>query len=146
MTKVQAKALKVWVVILWTALWCWAYSAGQGQSMELLPVVSGNLLLFCLGGWSCPWGIAGLWRMTQARRRQSSEQLFNKLSAKQLASRRNEPLMVIQQKLIERGYVEVRGGGLYFFTDLGRKVGGEIRKNHPEAHEGHMVWPADIEL
>lgn len=68
-----------------------------------------------------------------------------KLSATQLARGRNEPLVAIQQKLIDRGYVDVRGG-LYFFTDLGRAVGGEIRKNHPEAHEGHMVWPANIAL
>lgn len=70
MTKVQAKALKIWGVILWTALWCWVYGVGHGEPLELLPEVSVNLLLFCLAGWSWPWGVAGLWRMTQERQKQ----------------------------------------------------------------------------
>lgn len=49
----------------------------------------------------------------------------------------------IQQKLARLGYIEVRNG-LHFFTDLGRAVGGDIRKNHPDALEGHMVWPVDL--
>ncbi|MBF8643128.1 hypothetical protein [Pseudomonas luteola] len=68
-----------------------------------------------------------------------------KLSATQLSRLRVDTPAEIQQKLIDCGYIKVQSG-FYLFTDLGRKAGGEIRKNHPDAQEGHMVWPADIAL
>jgi len=70
-----------------------------------------------------------------------------KLSATQLARKRNTSTAAIQQNLIHLEYVEVHRG-LHFFTELGRSVGGEYRKNHPEASDadGHMVWPVDILL
>lgn len=68
-----------------------------------------------------------------------------KLSVTKLARMRNQSVVEVQQQLIERGYMEVKSG-LHFFTDSGREVGGEIRKNHPNASEGHMVWPATILL
>ena len=68
---------------------------------------------------------------------------IEKMSATQLARKCNTSTATIQQKLVHLGYMEVRRG-LHFFTDLGRSVGGDIRKNHPDALEGHMVWPVDF--
>jgi hypothetical protein len=70
-----------------------------------------------------------------------------KLSATQLARKYNVSTASVQQKLIELGYIEVRTG-LHFFTELGRSVGGEYRKNHADASDadGHMVWPFDGRL
>ncbi|MGF6604958.1 hypothetical protein P3T23_009714 [Paraburkholderia sp. GAS448] len=67
-----------------------------------------------------------------------------KLSATQLARKYNVSTASVQKKLIELGYIEVRSG-LHFFTELGRSVGGEYRKNHADASDadGHMVWPFD---
>jgi hypothetical protein len=72
---------------------------------------------------------------------------IEKLSATQLARRCNTSTAAIQQKLVQLGYIEVRSG-LHYFTDLGRSVGGEYRKNHPGASDadGHMVWPIDLPL
>jgi len=63
-----------------------------------------------------------------------------KLSATQLARKHNTSTAAIQQNLMRLGYIEVNRG-LHFFTELGRSVGGEYRKNHPEASDadGHMV-------
>jgi hypothetical protein len=72
-------------------------------------------------------------------------QVSNKFSATQLSRMRAHTPAEIKLKLIERGYI-VTESGCYIFTDLGRKAGGEIRKNHPEAREGHMIWPANIAL
>nr|WP_253076348.1 hypothetical protein [Citrobacter freundii]URZ94103.1 hypothetical protein [Citrobacter freundii] len=69
-----------------------------------------------------------------------------KLSATKLARMRNESVIEVQQQLIERGYIEATKSGLFYFTESGRKAGGEIRKNHPDASEGHMVWPESILL
>ncbi|MEX3242873.1 hypothetical protein [Serratia quinivorans] len=69
---------------------------------------------------------------------------IQKLSATKLARMRNETVVEVQQQLIERGYIEATKSGLFFFTESGRKAGGEIRKNHPDASEGHMVWPENI--
>lgn len=74
-----------------------------------------------------------------------AESAIDKLSATKLARGRNESIGDIQQKLIERGYIEVKSG-LHFLTDSGRKAGGEIRKNNPKAYDGHMVWPVNISL
>ncbi|MFM0642213.1 hypothetical protein PQQ63_36615 [Paraburkholderia metrosideri] len=70
-----------------------------------------------------------------------------KLSATQLARKYNVPTASVQKKLIELGYIEVRSG-LHFFTELGRSVGGEYRKNQADASDadGHMVWPFDEPL
>lgn len=67
-----------------------------------------------------------------------------KLSATQLARKYNVSTASVQSKLIELGYIEVHSG-LHFFTELGRSVGGEFRKNHADASDvdGHMVWPFD---
>lgn len=69
-----------------------------------------------------------------------------KLSATKLARMRNESVIEVQQQLIERGYIEATKSELFYFTESGRKAGGEIRKNHPDASEGHMVWPESILL
>ena len=70
-----------------------------------------------------------------------------KLSATKLAARLNSSPAVIQERLERLGYLEMLHG-LHYFTALGLRVGGEYRKNHPEASEadGHMVWPVDIPL
>ncbi|WAT32257.1 hypothetical protein [Pseudomonas sp. GXZC] len=68
MTKVQAKALKIWGFILWTALWCWVYRSGLGDP----PDESANRL-FCFAGWFWPFGVAALWRITQLRKKQLRE-------------------------------------------------------------------------
>jgi hypothetical protein len=67
-----------------------------------------------------------------------------KLSATQLARKYNVSSASVQNALIKLGYIEVRSGW-HFFTDLGRSVGGEYRKNHAHASDadGHMVWPVD---
>ncbi|WP_175772864.1 hypothetical protein [Paraburkholderia phenazinium] len=72
---------------------------------------------------------------------------IEKLSATQLARKYNVSTASIQKKLVELGYIEVRSG-LHFFTELGRSVGGEFRKNHADASDsdGHMVWPFDVPL
>lgn len=69
---------------------------------------------------------------------------IEKLSATQLARKYNVSTASVQKKLIELGYIEVRNG-LHLFTELGRGVGGEYRKNHADASDadGHMVWPFD---
>ncbi|ASL48857.1 hypothetical protein bAD24_p00780 (plasmid) [Burkholderia sp. AD24] len=69
---------------------------------------------------------------------------IEKLSATQLARKYNVSTASVQKKLIELGYIEVRSG-LHFFTEVGREVGGEYRKNHADASDadGHMVWPFD---
>lgn len=69
---------------------------------------------------------------------------IQKLSVTKLARMRNKTVVEVQQQLIERGYIEATKSGLFFFTESGRKAGGEIRKNHPDASEGHMVWPENI--
>ncbi len=70
-----------------------------------------------------------------------------KLSATKLAAKYNSSPTVIQERLERLGYIEMRSG-LHYFTALGLRVGGEYRKNHPEASDsdGHMVWPVDIPL
>lgn len=72
---------------------------------------------------------------------------IEKLSATQLARRRNTSTAAIQKQLVHLGYIEVRSG-LHYFTELGRSVGGDYRKNHPGASDadGHMVWPIDLPL
>lgn len=70
-----------------------------------------------------------------------------KLSATKLARKHNTSTAEIQRQLICRGYIEERGG-LHFFTDLGKSVGGEWRKvsDPNNGYDGHMVWPADLLL
>lgn len=70
-----------------------------------------------------------------------------KLSATKLALKHNTTAAEIQRRLVQLGYIEVRTG-IHYFTDLGRSVGGEYRKNHAGASftEGHMVWPVDLPL
>lgn len=65
-----------------------------------------------------------------------------KLSATKLARRNNTSAAEIQGRFIHLGYIEVRGGR-HHFTELGRSVGGEFRKNHP-TDDGYMVWPIDL--
>ncbi|WP_221033746.1 hypothetical protein [Pseudomonas cannabina] len=70
---------------------------------------------------------------------------IQRFSVTRLSRMRSVPVAEIQQQLIERGYIEVRSG-LHFFTESGLKAGGEIRKSHTQAKEGHMVWPETILL
>ncbi len=65
-----------------------------------------------------------------------------KLSATKFARRSNTSAAEIQRRFIHLGYIEVRGG-LHHFTELGRSVGGEFRKNHP-TDDGYMVWPIGL--
>ncbi|MFH5255235.1 hypothetical protein ACGTRS_28795 [Burkholderia semiarida] len=65
-----------------------------------------------------------------------------KLSATKLARRSSTSAAEIQRRFIHLGYIEVRGGR-HHFTELGRSVGGEFRKNHP-TDDGYMVWPIDF--
>ncbi|WP_241295349.1 hypothetical protein [Burkholderia stabilis] len=65
-----------------------------------------------------------------------------KLSATKLARRSNTSAAEIQRRFIHLGYIEVRDGR-HHFTELGRSVGGEFRKNHP-TDDGYMVWPIDL--
>lgn len=67
MTSVQAKALKMCAFVLWTALWCWIYAAGDGAPIQYLPGVELDLWLFCLGGWSLPLLPKGLWMVDKGR-------------------------------------------------------------------------------
>ena len=70
MTKVQARALQIWVVILWTALWCWAY--GNGWPRDLLHFVFAGKGLICFLGWAFPFAvIAGSWRGSKQRQLKS---------------------------------------------------------------------------
>lgn len=63
MSNVQAKALKLWAFILWSALFCGLYLYGAGDSF-----LGENRLLFCLSAWSLPWAIGLLWRATQKQK------------------------------------------------------------------------------
>lgn len=65
-----------------------------------------------------------------------------KLSATKLAHLHNTSAAEIQQRLIGMGYIISRGGR-HYFTNLGLRVGGEYRQNHP-GDDGHMVWPVDL--
>ncbi|TET01581.1 hypothetical protein [Burkholderia cepacia] len=67
------------------------------------------------------------------------------LSATKLATMCNASTGDVQKALVYLGYMENRRG-LHFFTQLGRRVGGEYRKNHPGASEsdGFMAWPVDL--
>lgn len=66
MTKVQARALQIWVVILWTALWCWFY--GNGGPIDLLRFVFVGEGWICFLGWAFPFGvIADSWRGSKQR-------------------------------------------------------------------------------
>lgn len=71
----------------------------------------------------------------------------SKVSATKLAQMHRTSVAEIQQRLIDLGYIEDKSG-LHFFTERGRDVGGEYRKNHPEASnaDGFMVWPADLSI
>lgn len=61
MTIAQAKALKIWVLILWTALWCWVYVKSHGQPIQFVPgELEINALQFCVSGWFLPWLPRGL--------------------------------------------------------------------------------------
>lgn len=71
----------------------------------------------------------------------------SKVSATKLAQMHRTSVAEIQQRLIDLGYIEDKSG-LHYFTERGRDVGGEYRKNHPEASnaDGFMVWPADLSI
>jgi hypothetical protein len=72
------------------------------------------------------------------------ESFPEKLSATKIAKKYNTSIAVVQQNLVQLGYVEVRAG-LHYFTDLGRAVGGEWRQNPGASSvDGYMVWPADL--
>jgi hypothetical protein len=68
MIDTQVKALKVWALILWTALWCWAYSV-TNEPIQFGPGVELNSLQFCVTGWFLPWLPRGLMLLTQAKRK-----------------------------------------------------------------------------
>ena len=73
MTAVQAKALKIWALILWTALWCWVYSTAHGEPIQFVAGFEINALQFCVTGWFLPWLPKGLMLLSQARRKRASK-------------------------------------------------------------------------
>ncbi|WP_434676670.1 hypothetical protein [Pseudomonas sp. D3-10] len=73
MTDIQAKALKIWALILWTALWCWVYSVTHGQPIQYVPGVEINALQFCVTAWFLPWLPRGLRLLIQAKRQCASK-------------------------------------------------------------------------
>ncbi|MFK3607825.1 hypothetical membrane protein [Pseudomonas veronii 1YdBTEX2] len=74
MTNVQAKTLKIWALVLWTALWCWVYAKTHGQPIPYMPgEVEINALLFCVTGWFLPWLPKGLMLIVQAKHKRPSK-------------------------------------------------------------------------
>lgn len=68
----------------------------------------------------------------------------NKASATKLARKLGISVAEFQQRLVDRGFIEVRSNR-HYFTALGRSVGGEYRKHHP-GDDGYMAWPVDLEI
>lgn len=73
MTEVQVKALKIWALILWTALWCGVYAVSHGEPIQYLPEIEINAMLFCVGGWFLPWLPSGLMLIAKGRHEQRSK-------------------------------------------------------------------------
>ena len=72
--------------------------------------------------------------------------ISDKVSATRLARRYGTTPMEIQARLVRLGYIEVRNGW-HYFTDKGRAAGGEWHQRpSSNGDDGHMVWPADLEL
>lgn len=71
MTNVQTKSLKIWGLIIWTALWCWVYAANQGKPIQYFPEGELSPLLFCLAGWFIPWLPIGMWLLMEAKHERS---------------------------------------------------------------------------
>lgn len=70
----------------------------------------------------------------------------DKVSATHLARKYGTTPMDIQARLARLGYIEVRSGW-HYFTDKGRAAGGEWHQRPGSTgDDGHMVWPADLEL
>lgn len=73
MTDVQAKALKIWALILWTAFWCWLYAKSHGQPIAFVPgEVEISALQLCVTGWFFPWLPRGLMLVAEAKRKRAS--------------------------------------------------------------------------
>lgn len=90
---------------------------------------------------------SGLWHVALHLVNGGISHVREMVSATQLARRRRASAAAIQNELIQRGYIEVRFG-LHYFTEQGRTVGGEYRKNDPGASDvcGPMVSPAYLPL
>lgn len=73
MTDIQAKALKIWALILWTAFWCWLYAKNYGQPIAFVPAeVEISALQFCVTGWFLSWLPRGLMLIADARHKSAS--------------------------------------------------------------------------
>ncbi len=65
---------------------------------------------------------------------------YGKLTTAKLAAKLGVQTTQLFNKLIGRGYLELRGGDKHYITPQGREVGGEFRMGKGP----YFLWPADL--
>ena len=66
----------------------------------------------------------------------------SKLTTGKLAEKLGIELTKLYEKLIGRGYLELRGGGKRYITAAGKNAGGEFRMGKGP----YFLWPADLQV
>jgi phosphatidylserine/phosphatidylglycerophosphate/cardiolipin synthase-like enzyme len=67
---------------------------------------------------------------------------YNKLTTAKLAAKLGVQTTQLFNKLIGRGYLELRDGGKHYITHQGRQVGGEFRMGKGP----YFLWPPDLRV
>lgn len=67
---------------------------------------------------------------------------YGKLTTGKLAEKLGIELTKLYDKLIGRGYLELRDGGKRYITPAGKKVGGEFRMGKGP----YFLWPIDLQV
>jgi phosphatidylserine/phosphatidylglycerophosphate/cardiolipin synthase-like enzyme len=67
---------------------------------------------------------------------------YDKVPTGKLAKQRGVPSSLLHEKLIERGYLELREDGKPHLTAAGKKVGGEFRFGKGP----YFLWPSDLSV
>jgi hypothetical protein len=67
---------------------------------------------------------------------------YGKLTTGKLAEKLGIELTKLYEKLIGRGYLELRDGGKRYITAAGKKAGGEFRMGKGP----YFLWPADLQV
>lgn len=77
-----------------------------------------------------------------ARVAEESDAQYGKLTTGKLADKLGIELTKLYDKLIGRGYLELRDGGKRYITPAGKNAGGEFRMGKGP----YFLWPADLRL
>ena len=67
---------------------------------------------------------------------------YSKLTTGNLAKKLGVESTKLYEKLIGRGYLELRDGGKRYLTDAGKRAGGEFRMGKGP----YFLWPADLRV